>query len=45
MTFSEFVKRSCPDDEIDISQAAFSQDLLSISDILIDTKNQLQLQF
>ena len=45
MTFSEFVKRSCPDHEIDISQAAFLQDLLSNFVILIDTKNQLQLQF
>ena len=43
MSSSEFIKRDCPDDEIDISQAATLQDLLSNSDILIDTKKQLQL--
>ena len=43
MSFTEFFKRSCPDDEIDISQAAFLPDLSSNSVIRIDTKKQLQL--
>ena len=43
MSFSDCITRSCPVDEIDISQAPFLSILLSNSDILRDTEKQLQL--